>query len=673
MSKASIKKDTMRKAARDEKTVAKIKAGLTLDAFQNFALNLGLGTNNALSGSTYGFNPITRIRTLLDWIHRGSWLGGVAIDLVADDMTRAGIELLSVNKPDDIETIKQSMTRLRVWPSINETVKWARLYGGCIAVILIDGQDAAKPLRLETVGKDKFRGLMVLDRWMVEPNLQKLVSELGPHLGLPEFYRVVTDAPALRNQVIHYSRVIRLEGIRLPYWQRIMENLWGISVLERLYDRMVSFDSATAGASQLVYKSYIRTYAIDGLKEALAAGGAAAEGIVRYVEMMRKFQGIEGISLIDAKDKFESHQVAGFAGISDVLLQLGQQLSGSLQIPMVRLFGQSPAGLNSTGESDLRTYYDGILQAQERDLREGINKIVRVTAQSEGIQLPDEFDFNFVPLWQLDEVQKSEVADRDSRTISDLEGSGLISEQVALKELRQLSKVTGRFTNITEEDVEAASDIPVPAAQEAAEFNAELAAEHEGEGEGDDEGDEDEAKAEEDGEPKGGAKAKKTATKPSKPSKGTKPTKVKDQLPLTEVAGFQIVIETRAGTIRAGRGWQVRMPCDYGYIRRTHSSEGRNEGLDCFVGPAPSSRDVWVVDTCDPDTGTFDEHKVMLGFRSSRDALATFRAAYNDGSGTDPSRRILGMRRFSADDLSFKNWVAMGDKSRPVTKLAGVA
>src|ERR1700732_367897 len=65
----------------------------TLDSLQNFTAALGYGTDTLLSQGTYGFNPITRVRTLLEWIHRGSWLGGVAIDLVADDMTRAGIEL----------------------------------------------------------------------------------------------------------------------------------------------------------------------------------------------------------------------------------------------------------------------------------------------------------------------------------------------------------------------------------------------------------------------------------------------------------------------------------------------------------------------------------------------------------------------------------------------------
>src|ERR1700688_256158 len=160
---------------------------------------------------------------------------------------------------------------------------------------------------------------MILDRWMVDPDLNNLVAEMGPHLGLPTYYRVTADAPAFRGQKIHYTRCIRLIGVELPFWQSVMDNLWGLSVFERLYDRMIAFDSATMGAAQLVYKSYLRTYKIAGLAEAATAAGDALAGIAQRVELMRKFQGIEGITLLDGEDEFTTHESSSFSGIADVL------------------------------------------------------------------------------------------------------------------------------------------------------------------------------------------------------------------------------------------------------------------------------------------------------------------------------------------------------------------
>jgi phage-related protein (TIGR01555 family) len=450
-------KRTLNKAIRDEIATAKlIRTG---DSFQNFAAKIGIGTDNQTSGSTYGFNPISRNRGLLEWMYRGSWICGKVVDCPADDMTRAGIEMTGDMDPDDIDKLHQGMNQLAIWPSINATAKWGRLYGGAIGVMLIDGQKPETPLRPDTVGKGAFKGLLVLDRWMVQPNYGELVTEFGPDLGKPKFYETVVEGFAIPRMKIHYTRCLRIDGVDLPFWQKITENLYGMSVLERLYDRLVAFDSTTQGAAQLVYKAHLRTLSVEGLRTIIAAGGKALEGLVGQVDMMRRYQGNEGISLIDAKDKFETHAYS-FTGLDQVLLAFGQQLSGAADIPLVRLFGQSPAGLNATGDSDIRNYYDGINQQQELHLRRPLTSLFVVLARSLGINLPDGWGFNFKPLWQLSDEEKANVADKVSTAVSRVEETGIISPKIALKELKQSSRVTGIFSNITDEDIEAASDDP---------------------------------------------------------------------------------------------------------------------------------------------------------------------------------------------------------------------
>ena len=154
----------------------------------------------------------------------------------------------------------------------------------------------------------------------------------------------------LSGLTYHHSRVIRLIGIQLPTYQAISEQMWGESIIERMKDRLVSFDTATMGTANLVQKAYYRTVKIEGLRQVLSSGGQAEENLLKQFDMMRFLQNSEGLSLIDSNDEFESHSYS-FAGLSDVILQFGQQISGATGIPLVRLFGQSPAGLNSTGGS----------------------------------------------------------------------------------------------------------------------------------------------------------------------------------------------------------------------------------------------------------------------------------------------------------------------------------
>jgi uncharacterized protein len=431
----------------------------TVDSFLNFQHKLGIGADNPLSSGTYGFNPITRNRTLLEWMYRGSWIAGLAVDLPADDMTREGVEFATEMPPQDSENIERMVSVLDIWAQVANVVRWARLYGGAIGVVLIDGQDPATPLRVESVGPHAFRGILVLDRWQVEPSLSDLVEELGPNLGLPCYYRVSSNAPALRGARIHHSRVaFRMTGGPLPYQQALTENLWGISVYERLYDRMVAYDSASTGAAQLIYKAYLRTLKVKGLREIVAQGGKPLEGLTAYVSNMRRFQGIEGMTVIDAEDEFNSEQHGAFSGLDDALVQFGQQVSGALQIPLVKLFGQSPAGLNSTGESDLRNYYDGISQQQERNVGHGIQLVYKLIARSLVVELPKGFKVKFRTLWELDDAEKATTAGAVVTAVTAAKEAGLISDQIAMKELRQSSQVTGIFTNITDADIQAADD-----------------------------------------------------------------------------------------------------------------------------------------------------------------------------------------------------------------------
>ena len=434
----------------------------TVDSFVNFVAKLGLGTDNQQGSSSYSLSPmVSRLRITLEAAYRSSWIVGQVVDTVAEDMTREGITINSTMDPDESKNLQSGLTNFAIWQSLCSNTKWARLYGGSIAVVLTEGADYSKPLNIETIGKGKFKGLLVLDRWQIDPTFGDLVTEVGIDMGKPKYYNTLPGCSSMPAQKIHYTRVIRFDGIELPYYQKLAENLWGLSVVERMWDRLLAFDSATVGASQMLYKAYLRVIGIDGLRDALATGGAEEQAVIKQFHYIRLMQSMEGITLLDLKDKFETHQYS-FAGVSDVLIQFGQQISGATGIPLVRLFGQSPAGLSSTGESDLRNYYDHIKKLQNSHMRRDVYKLLQVMNMSiNGKPVPKDFDFEFNSLWQMSEKEKADIAQVDVTTMSAALGSGLITKKIGMKELSQQSRVTGRFTNITEVDIEAAVEEPL--------------------------------------------------------------------------------------------------------------------------------------------------------------------------------------------------------------------
>jgi len=586
------------------------------DSFRNFAAGIGYGTNNISTGGTYGYNPITLYRPLLEWMHRGQGLCGTIVDCVADDMTRAGIDIKGGMKPEDIEAVNEEAVTLGVWKSTNETIKWSRLYGGCLGVLLIDGQDLSTPFRIESVGKDQFRGILPLDRWMVTPDMERPIDDFGPNFGLPKYYTVIPTAPGLIGMRIHHTRCMRLGGIKLPYWQAITLQFWGESIYERIWDILLALNSSTQGIAQLMYKLHLRTYSIEGLRQLVASGGPAFAGLMAQVNFMKVTQSNEGMTLLDNKDKLEHFQNNSLSGASDVLIHFLEQISGAVQIPLVRLMGQSPAGLNATGESDLRTYYDEIARQQKSHLTVPITNIYRCIVQSLGMEWPEGTTIGFKPLWQLDATEKADVSTKVTDNVVKLTEAGIMSNQTALKEIRQSSDETGFGTNITDEDINNAEvdPAPLPQVEEVAEI-----------------------------------KSKSESAKDS----------IEKVMAFGMANGLNIVTENEEGTYRQGPTWRALMPADYGYIFGADGNDG--DWLDCFVGPNINSKKVFVIAQNKVGSKDFDEHKVMFGYDSQDAAVNDYVRSFDP---PDMGMRILrGVDAMSMEQ--FKKMMVKGEFMEP--------
>lgn len=432
------------------------------DSFTNFAARLGIGADNMISKSSYSFDFLSRNHIQLEAAYRTSWIVGAACDMPAEDMTRAGIKFESEMTPEDSDLLESAMLDLEIWAKLCDTIKWARLFGGAVGLMMIDGQDLKTPLKPERIRLDQFKGIHVLDRWMIWPKLTELDTTLGPNLGKPVFYDILPNGQPFSGETVHHTRLVRMDGFELPYYQRLYENMWGESIIERIHDRLISFDSTSMGIAQLVYKAHLRTYKVENLRDIIATGGKALDALTKQIDMIRLYQSSEGMTLLDAKDEFETYSYT-FAGLDDVLLQFGQQLSGALQIPLVRLFGQSPAGMNATGESDLRTYYDHIRKQQEVKLRRPLNVILDVMSRSVlGKELPKGFKYSFNTLWQNTDADKADIAQKNTATALQPFESGLVKGGTVLRELRNQSSASGMWSGISDEEIEEADAMEPP-------------------------------------------------------------------------------------------------------------------------------------------------------------------------------------------------------------------
>lgn len=135
-----------------------------------------------------------------------------------------------------------------------------------------------------------------------------------------------------------------------------------------------------------------------------------------------------------------------------------------------------------------------------------------------------------------------------------------------------------------------------------------------------------------------------------------------------KINGFDVTIEQPAGSVRSGKDangkeWSVTMNNTYGYIRGTESVDG--DHIDVFLGPDMNSDMVYVVDQVNTD-GSFDEHKVMMGFPSLEDARSAYFSNYEDG--------WQGLGNITGVALDeFKKWIDSSKrKTKPFSEYKGI-
>ena len=120
---------------------------------------------------------------------------------------------------------------------------------------------------------------------------------------------------------------------------------------------------------------------------------------------------IDNTVVIDAEDDYQQHNLS-VSGLNQILQEYQTALSAVSEIPVTVLFGRSPGGLSSTGESDLENYYNMVSRIQETKLKPIIlfvNKLLSV-ALDVTAEVPEEYNIEFNPLWNLNEKDVAEVS-----------------------------------------------------------------------------------------------------------------------------------------------------------------------------------------------------------------------------------------------------------------------
>jgi hypothetical protein len=191
-----------------------------------------------------------------------------------------------------------------------------------------------------------------------------------------------------------------------PRWQNFNQG-WGDPLVQTIYEQLRNYSTAFSHTASMMEDFVTTIMGIPNLAQIMASQ-CGDNQVNKRLNIMNMTKSTMNTVVLDAEETFTKH-TTNVSGIADLLDRFMVNLSAVAKVPVSLLFGRSAAGMNSTGENDVRNFYDAVKQEQEHKLRGALEKLIRYIMISKdgpfnGVE-PDEWSVQFVPLWQNTEEQ----------------------------------------------------------------------------------------------------------------------------------------------------------------------------------------------------------------------------------------------------------------------------
>lgn len=406
------------------------------DSFANVLTGLGVkGKDRRLSVVL-----LAEIMTdqVLEEFLRASKMARIIIERIPLDGTRKWININNIEADLELK-IETDMKRLRVRKAFREAWQKSRLYGGSIIFMGInDGEELSEPVNKNEISD--ISNLIVFGKDELDISSPQIDDDLNSqNFGMPITYRInsTRGTKTIKNQIIHHTRVLRFDGEFLPVRSFITNNYWHDSVLNSLLNPIRNYSTSNDSIVVVLNDFRIGVLKMTDLIEKLSGDCEKGEDeIRRRLSLLKETISVLGIMVINEEETYEQN-TPQLNGVDKLLDKVVDRLVAETGIPRIILLGESPSGMQSTGSTELKNYYDNVSCQQEDKIRPNLDLFFEYIFTSKqgptGGSFPESFSYNFNSLFQLTEKEASEtkknMAEADMKY---LEGGVLDATEIAL-------------------------------------------------------------------------------------------------------------------------------------------------------------------------------------------------------------------------------------------------
>lgn len=351
-------------------------------------------------------------------------------ETLADEAIRMWGRVVSSGASDqeECQAIEAELKRIDMRAVVRQVVVHDQAFGGAHVYFKLKGDEETRelPLLLKpySVKKNSFEGLRIVEPYWVTPNAYNSIDPTAADFYKPSSWwmlGVQTHATRLQTLV---SRPVA-DMLKPSYSFR------GISMTQLAMPYVDNWLRTRQSVSDTVKQFSITGIRTD-LQQALLPG--AGTDLAMRADLINRYRDNRNLLFLDMATE-EAFQVnTPLSGLDALQAQAQEQMSAVSHIPLIKLLGITPTGLNASSEGEIRVFYDYVRGYQSNVLMSLMQNTLKVIQLSLFGAIDEDISWEWAPLLELTALEAADARAKDADTDSKYVEMGAIRpDQVAMR------------------------------------------------------------------------------------------------------------------------------------------------------------------------------------------------------------------------------------------------
>lgn len=334
-----------------------------------------------------------------------------------------------VDKQDKVARLTEAIEKFKVREALGKVAELDGLFGRAQIYIDLDYGSRDKneidqlPLLVDeaTIRPGSLKAFKVIEPIWTTPFVYNATDPTAPDFYVPKAWFVL-------GRRIHHTRLLTFVMRPVPDILKPAYNFGGLSMTQLMESSVFRWLRTVNSVSDLVHNFSVMCLQTD-MTNILSGEPDQPGGLLDRAKLFTSTRDNQGLTLLD-KDKEELVSVnVPLSGLDKLQAQAQEHMAAPSHIPLVKLFGVTPSGLNASSEGEIKVFYDFVRACQQKFYNDNLNIILQILQLHLFGEIDDAISFEWISLSAPTVKELSEIRKANAETDAVYIDKGVVSPE----------------------------------------------------------------------------------------------------------------------------------------------------------------------------------------------------------------------------------------------------